>query len=173
MFYDRLIATPAAPFLIQNRAKFLPNICAKSSIYHRHLPFVSVHKDHAIIPLGFRSLEITPPNPCIPLDAARCDPCRVPLPSLQLEAILTCCLATGALATVMVVDARVNDCSGVLENAALRSCSVSQWQRYFLKSIAPATPFDFFCACGFWALALTALVVLQKANSLHGIAILG
>ena len=128
-----------------------------------------MHKDQEILHLGVRSREV---NLCIALHSACRDICRSPPLTLQVDALLIGCLATAAQPTVIIVDARVNDYSGVLGNAALRICSVSQWQHYFLISIAPTYPFDFSCACGPWALTLTALFVVQGAVSLHGTSIL-
>ena len=84
-----------------------------------------MHQKEGTLYLGFRSPEMRPLNPCIALDSARRDPCFHLLLSLQNEALMTSCLAMGALANVIVADARVDDCSGALENAALRSRSVS------------------------------------------------
>ena len=69
-----------------------------------------MHQSQEILHLGFKPPEIQPPNPGIALDSTRRDPCRRPLLSSQIEALLTSCLAAGPLATVIVVDARVNDC---------------------------------------------------------------
>ena len=84
-----------------------------------------MHQNQEISYLGFRPPEIEPLTPCIALDSARRDPCCNLLLSLQNEALMTSRLAMGALANVIVADARVDDCSGALENAALRSRSVS------------------------------------------------
>ena len=84
-----------------------------------------MHQNQEILHLGLRFPEIKPRNPCIAQDSARRDPCRNPLLSSQNDALLTSCLATGALATVIVVDASINDCSEVLGNTTLRSCGLS------------------------------------------------